>query len=382
MKKNYGERTLNKKKITYLIIVILIILFVIVMGILYDNNSNLRDFMDKYIFLKEKYENNLPQIAISSSNDINVYAYKENILVLKNNLLTAYNSNGKEEYTLEIEISNPIFETAGNYLCIGEKNGEKLYVISDKNIVWQKDLEGNILDIALNTNGYVAVATTGTIHKTIVQTFDNNGKEQFYVYLSSTYVIDMSVSQDSKYLAIAETNFSGILIQSNIKIISIEDAKNENSDFINYTQTNKNGDLISKIKYQTKDELTCVYDNHIEVIKDKNSTNISDLQQDETLFVDLNNKIIKIIKKDSHVYLQIIDNSKTDDIKEYEINEPKEIYTSSNAIAVNLGSEVLFFNNSGWLIKKYYATQEISKIVLSDDLAGIIYNDKIELVSL
>ena len=42
------------------------------MGILYDNNSNLRDFMDKYIFLKEKYENNLPQIAISSSNDINV----------------------------------------------------------------------------------------------------------------------------------------------------------------------------------------------------------------------------------------------------------------------------------------------------------------------
>ena len=224
--------------------------------------------------------------------------------------------------------------------------------------------------------------TTGTIHKTIVQTFDNNGKEQFYVYLSSTYVIDMSISQDSKYLAIAETNFSGILIQSNIKIISIEDAKNENSDFINYTQTNKNGDLISKIKYQTKDELTCVYDNHIEVIKDKNSTNISDLQQNETLFVDLNNKIIKIAKKDSNVYLQIIDSSKIDNIKEYEINEPKEIYTSSNAIAVNLGSEVLFFNNSGWLIKKYYATQEISKIVLSDNIAGIIYNDKIEIVSL
>ena len=55
---------------------------------------------------------------------------------------------------------------------------------------------------------------------------------------------------------------------------------------------------------------------------------------------------------------------------------------SDNAIALNLGNEILFYNNSGWLTKRYYADQEVNKIVLCDDVAGIIYNEKIELVSL
>ena len=146
--------------------------------------------------------------------------------------------------------------------------------------------------------------------------------------------------------------------------------------------TNTEGDLIVNIKYQNKDELICIYDNHIEAVKDGVRTNISDFSQEETLFVDLNNKIVKIIKRNSQIYLQVINNSQTENVRECEILEPKEICVSDNAIAINLGSEVLFYNNSGWLIKRYYASQEINKIVLSDNLAGIVYSDKIELVSL
>lgn len=375
-------RKLNRKKIIYLIIIITVILLFIVMAVLYNNNISVRNFLDKYVFFKEKHENNLPKISISSSNDVNVYAYKNNILILKDNLLTAYNSNGNEEYTLEIEISNPIFESSGNYLCIGEKNGKKLYVISGKNIIWQKELEGNISDITVNSNGYVAVAITGTLYKTIVQTFDNKGEGQFKNFSSSTYVIDMSISPDNKNLAIAETNFSGILIQSNIKIISMEKAKNEEKDSIIYTQTGTEGDLIVNIKYQDKDELICVYDNHIEAIKDGKNSKILDISPKDTLFVELNNKIIEIIKRNSQIYLQVVNNSQAQHTKEYEISEPKEICVSDEIIAINLGSEVLFYNNSGWLIKRYYASQEINKIVLSDNLAGIVYNNKIEIVSL
>ena len=124
-----------------------------------------------------------------------------------------------------------------------------------------------------------------------------------------------------------------------------------------------------------------MYDNHIELIKAEINSKISDFTQESVLFVETNNKIIKVINRNSQIYLQII-NADTNDYKEYEIDEPKEIYVSDNTIAINLGSEILFYNNSGWLIKKYSANQEINKIVLSDDLAGIVYNDKIELISL
>lgn len=380
MKKNYERQTLNRKKLIVLIVIVVLAILFLIAGIVYEKNTSVRIFLDKYVFFKEKYENDLPKIAITSSSDINTYAYKGNVLILKNNLLTAYNSNGNKEYELDIEISEPIFETAGEYLCIGEKNGNKLYMISNKNINWQKKLEGTIEDITLNSNGYVSVATTGTIYKAVIETFDNEGNLLFTDFLSSTYVIDMSLSPDNKKLAIAEANFSGIMIQSNIKEISIEKAKNGETDSIEYKQTNTNGDLIVNVKYLNKNELACIYDNHIEVIKDGTSTNISDFSKEETLFADLNNKIIKIIKQDSKIYLKVITNE--EHTKEYEISEPKEIVVSDEVTAINLGSEVLFYNNSGWLIKRYYASQEINKIVLSDSLAGIVYNDKIELVSL
>lgn len=380
MKKNYERQTLNRKKLIVLIVIVVLAILLLIAGIVYEKNTSVRIFLDKYVFFKEKYENDLPKIAITSSSDINTYAYKGDVLILKNNLLTAYNSNGNKEYELDIEISEPIFETAGDYLCIGEKNGNKLYMISNKNINWQKKLEGTIEDITLNSNGYVSVATTGTIYKAVIETFDNTGELLFTDFLSSTYVIDMSLSPDNKKLAIAEANFSGIMIQSNIKEISIEKAKNGDTESIEYKQTNTNGDLIVNIKYLNKNELACIYDNHIEVIKDGTSTNISDFSKEETLFADLNNKIIKIIKQDSKIYLKVITNE--EHTKEYEISEPKEIVVSDEVTAINLGSEVLFYNNSGWLIKRYYASQEINKIVLSDSLAGIVYNDKIELVSL
>lgn len=370
----------NKRKIILFIILGIIIVLFAVMGTLYEKNEATKNFLDKYIFLKEKHENNLPFIAINGAEEHNIYAFKENIYILKDNNLKIYNKNGSEEGTLEVSVSNPIFQSDGDYLCIVEKNGKKLYVFNNKNILWQKDFENNISDIEINSNGYLAVSLTGTIYKTIIQVFDNKGKDLFTTFISSTYVVDMELSEDNKYLAIAEANFSGIILQSNVKIISIDKAKSGDKDYVEYTFSNKNGDLITNIKYQTKYELSCVFDNHIELInKDVNST-ISNFEKEDVLFVDVNNKIIKIIKEQDKIYLQILNNSGL--FKNYEVKEPKSMYISNEIIALNLGSEVLFYNNSGWLIKKYYASQEINNIVLCDGLAGIVYNEKIELISL
>ncbi len=373
---------LNKKKIIAISIIVIAILLFAILGTLYEKNNQVRDFLDKYLFLKEKQENNLPKILINESSGLSIYSYKNKILILEDNVLTIYNHNGNKENTLDIQISNPIFKSNGDYLCIAENGGNRVYVILNKNIVWQKDLENSILDVNINSNGYLAVSMSGSIHKTIIQTFNNKGTLLFKQFLSSTYVTDMEISPDNKYLAIAEVNLSGIIIQSNIKILSIENVTSEDiNSMMVYSNSNTNGDLIVKLKYQNKETLVCIFDNHIETIKDNASSTISEFKDENVLFADINNKIIKIIQQKSHTYLQIIGiNSSA--VKNYEIDEPKEVYVSDGVIALNLGSEILFYNTSGWLIKKYYATQEIDKIVLCENLAGIIYSNKIELISL
>ena len=59
------------------------------------------------------------------------------------------------------------------------------------------------------------------------------------------------------------------------------------------------------------------------------------------------------------------------------------MYTNgNNLIGINLGTEAMFMNNNGWLIKKYKSQQEIEKIVIGDGLAGIISRGKIKIISL
>ena len=60
----------------------------------------------------------------------------------------------------------------------------------------------------------------------------------------------------------------------------------------------------------------------------------------------------------------------------------KEMYTKGNTIALNLGTEVEFINTGGWLLKRYVASQEVSNVTISDNIAGIIYRDKVEIINL
>jgi len=358
---------------------------------LYENNNNVRNFFDVYIFRKIINEENVPSIDIDSSKNINVFAYNKYIAILEQNVLKIYNKSGNQEHSLDIEISNPLVETNGEYLCIAEKGGQKLYLISNKNILWQKDIEGNISSINVNKNGYVSITISGTSYKTIVQTFNSNGDELFKNYLGTTNVIDTDISNDNKYLAIAEANFSGIVVQSNIKIISIEDAKNNSAESIKYTHIAKTNDLIVNIKYNNKDNLICMYDEHIDMLKDGQNSELINLTNEDILFADINltSKIAKIIKKSDGfmnkvIEMQIINSSNINDINTYTIEStPKKVYAQGNMTALNLGTSVMFIDDNGWLVKKYESKkEEIQDIVMCEEIAGIISKNKIYIISL
>lgn len=383
------DRKLNKKKIAKLIVVIICTALIVSSIVFYIKNEEFRELLDRYVFRKEVYENNLPNIEIDSNKNISTFAYNKYISVLEENKLKIYNKTGREETALDVEISTPIFEANGEYLGIAEKNGQKLYLVNNKNIVWQKDVEGKISQINVNKNGYMSIVISGTSHKAVIKVLDQNGNELFTYYLSTTSVIDTDISSDNKYLAIAEVNFSGIVPQSGIKIISIEEAKSNSSEAIKYTYLSNANDLIINIKYQNKNELVCMYNEHIDVFKEGKNTELINLKDDDVLFADVNlsSKIVKVTKKSTGLFsaeaeMQII-NTNTKDINIYAVeNVPKSILVRDNMIAINLGTKALFINSNGWLVKKYQSSQEIQNILLCNEVAGIISKNKIEIISL
>ena len=387
--KKEGETKFNKKKICTVIAIVIILIAITVISIIYIYNDDVRDWTDKNIFRKEVLKDNAITIDTKDTADSNIYAFNKYIGVLNKNNMSIYSNTGNKDKELEIQISNPIFDSSNRFLAIGEEKGRKLYLLEDKEIAWKTEIEGNIAQIHVNRNGYVAVVIVDTSYKTVIDMYNPKGERLFKTFLSSTRIADISISNDNKFLAIAEIDTSGIKVQSNIKILSIEDASKKATDIIKKTYNGEKDKLIVNINYQDKNDLVCMYTDSIHIIQNEQDNVLIDNTNKKVMFqtINLENNIASIEEKSTGLFtadtaVSII-NTDSKMTKEYNTKSvTKEIYAYKNIIALNLGTEIEFINTDGWLVKRYKANQEITNIAVSNNIACIIYRDKIEIINL
>ena len=223
----------------------------------------------------------------------------------------------------------------------------------------------------------------------MVEIYDKSGKEVFKTNLVTSRVADVSISKDNKYLAIAEIDISGILIKSSIQIVSMELAQTNPKEAILYKYEAPTDKLIINIEYQDKGNLICLYNDAIEMLKDNQSTKIVDLNTQKASFmtINLNNRIAILEEISTGEYTSDTDVKIMNPVslkqREYIGNDvAKSIYTYENKIAINFGAELHIINTNGILLKKYISTTEINDVVISKDLVGVIYRDKIQIINI
>lgn len=388
---NEPKRKINIAKIVGVTIIFVLILAAIIMYFIYANNEQVRAYIDENILSKEVEENSLNKILLDDYDKSTIFAYQNKIMILNGTKLYQYNTSAKEENKLDVEISSPISAINGEFFVLAEKNGSKLYMIKDGKIEWTKTIEGQIEKVNVNEIGYTTVIVTGTIDKSVIILYNEVGEELFKNHLSTNTAIDATVSKDNKYLAYAELNTSGTIIQSNIKIIDIEKARKKVSDSTILTYKADSGDLILKVEYQNNNNLVCLYDNKICIIKDGKNEKLASYigENGNATFVSINfNNNSMIIEESTESLFSTVSKVKLLNSTNKKENTytfegvAKNIYTAKNKIAINLGSEIHFIDTNGWLIKKYTTKQEARNIVISDKIAGIVYRDKIEIIKL
>lgn len=386
---NLGFKRINRRKIIITTIVVTVIVLVGIAVGTYCTNEAVRGWIDKFIFRKEVLQDSVATIDLKEGQNANVYAFNKYIGILDQAKFTVYSNSGSKEKELDVQISNPLYSSANRFLAIAEKGGPKFYLITDKDVSWDATVEGNISQVFVNKNGYVAVVITGTLNKTVIKMYNPSGKAMFTQYLSTTRAIDVSISNDNRYLAIAEIDTSKTVLQSNVKIISIEKAEKNADDYLEKTYSSATGKLITNIRYQDKNKLVCMYTDGISVIENDQENTLVDTKDKKIAFqsIDIDNNICYVEEKssglftaDSVVNITNIDNKSS---KQYTVNYvAKEIFTNVDIIALNLGTDIEFINTGGWLVKRYVANQEITNVVVSNNIAGIVYRDKIEIINL
>ena len=388
LKDFYFEKEYIIKKVIKISILVLTMITILTFIIIYFNEQEFRRWVDMNILRKDIKTSDVASIDLDTNKNNQIYCYGSNICILNDKNLKVYGSSGQEITNISVEINSAIFDSNGNYLAIAEKNGQNICTIYDKTFLWKQHIDGEILQISMNPNGYVAVVTTDTTYKSIITVLDQNGKIVLKNYLSSSRVIDVTISHDNKYVAFSELDTSSALIKSTIKIISVDKALENPEEAIIYTYTADDSKMVLNINYQEKGLLTCIFDNTIEAIFQNNVEKKLDIEKNITFVsCDLKDDIVYIREEDTGIFnskssvniINISNNHKN----VYNIEEViKEIYTYKDIIGINVGTEMYFINTKGMLIKKYSSKQEITNVLLSDNLAIIIYKDRIHIIEL
>lgn len=378
-----SKRLKRKFKITLVVMIIAILITIIA---LYMANSDFRKLIDVHILKKEIHENDAIQLKLDVEELSYVNVFNDNVITINGGVLTFYSNKGKEEENLDVILSSPISDTDDKYLVLGDKSGNKLYLINDKNIKWEKEVEGKISKVSVNKNGYVSVISVGNTSESDIAVFNEKGDNIFTYHLASTYAIDSDISRDNKYLAIAEVDYSGVSAKSQVKIISIDNVQKDKTKAIVHTYEGEAGDIITDLNYQDKDNAVCLFDSYIINITPEKNEKLYDIS-DNTLFADvnLNKGYIKIEKESEKIFksdyrLKISDLNNKEKLYALEGNV-KKLKANNDMMAIISGTTVEFVSDNGWLCKKYIGSKEIKDIYISKNTAAIVYKDRIDIVT-
>lgn len=384
-----NQRKGRLRKTLVFVIILLILIAILVLINIYFFNVEFRNWCDENVLRKEILQVNTKYIELNGDENTQVYAYDKYICVFRKKRLEFYNKVGNKVQEIELDINKAIFTSAGRYMAICEKDGQKFYLICEKDKIFENEIEGNISHINVSRSGYVSVVISNTSYKSIIGVYDKSGKEIFKTNLVTSRVVDVSISQDSKYLAIAEVDLSGIIISSKIQVVSIEIAQANPQEAILYKYEASTDKLIMNIEYQEQNKLICLYNDSIEVLQDKTSTSLINLEEQKLTFmsIELNNRIAILEEVSTGNYtadtkVRIV-NPITLKEKEYISKDvAKSMNTSENKIAINFGTELHIISKNGILLKKYISEVEINNIVMAEGIIGIVYKDKIRIINL
>lgn len=189
-------------------------------------------------------------------------------------------------------------------------------------------------------------------------------------------------------MAIAEVNIGGAVTQSSVKIIDIDKASNgDTTNSVVYKYSADSNKIITDIKYQEKGVLVCKYDDSIHIIQNDSDEVFKDFNSNMQ-FADIDLKGHVVLAEETGAGLLraktdiMLCNVGSNTEVTYSVDSViRQLVCFEQIVAVNLGSEVHFVGLNGWLEKKYSSVQEVKDIVLGSSVAGIVYRDRIKIIT-
>ncbi len=163
-------------------------------------------------------------LEFDTGGDYSQHALSDDNLLLNNSGIKVVNNKGKDKWSLSKTLTNPSVDINGKYILLADLDGNcslTLYGNNGKELL-AYPINSEILSAKISKNGTAAAAVSEEGYKGAAVVFNRKGKEVFKWNSGEGYIIDLDISDDGKYIAVAQMMSDGDEAYSKIHIISIK----------------------------------------------------------------------------------------------------------------------------------------------------------------
>ena len=144
------------------------------------------------------------------------------LLVCSPNTISLYSGSGTRYVSQSVSMDNPVVDTNGSLAVVYDAGGDELYVLGQRELIWQGEDLDSILSARLNRSGYLTVVTQSSGYRGAVTVYDASYAPLVRIDLSSAYVMDAALSDDGQTLAILTVGQDNGVFSSTLSLYALD----------------------------------------------------------------------------------------------------------------------------------------------------------------
>ena len=143
------------------------------------------------------------------------------LLVCSPNTISLFSGSGTQYVSQPVTMNTPVVNTNGSLAVVYDAGGDELYVLGQRELIWQGEDMQSILSARLNQSGYLTVVTQASGYRGSVTVYDPSYQPLMSVNLSSAFVMDAALSDDGRTLAIFTVGQSDGVFNTSLSLYTL-----------------------------------------------------------------------------------------------------------------------------------------------------------------
>lgn len=165
-------------------------------------------------------------MGLHAGGDYEMRPFRDDMLLYNNQSMKVMNRKGETEWAAELSLSAPLVEIGEDYILAADLGGNHQAVLyRDGELVQEFPITKDIISAKVNKKGTVAIATAADGYKGSVAVIDKKGRELFRWNSGDGYIMDLDISDNGHYLAVAQLSGEGVQADSKIQFIDLYQKK-------------------------------------------------------------------------------------------------------------------------------------------------------------